>query len=282
MSLPADPRWNVDTERGLLHPGVLTVLADTTCGGAVGFALKKPTTLATLDLRMDYLRAPLAGQDVVCVGDCYRITRSVAFARGLLTQDDPTRPVAEIQATFMLNTPSGPRRAEATTIEAGIDPRMVAAPPAPQGWQAPGSDAPIPLDREVPYAGYLGIRVVREPDRLLFRMPYRDDLVGNPNLPALHGGVVAAFAESSALLHLVLALDGSRYPKGIDFSADYLRPGRPLDTWAQCDIVRLGSRVALVQIRCWQTDPASPVLVARGHYLLSDDPARAPAKAPEG
>ena len=56
MVLPARPDWLGDPARGLLHPGPLTVLADSACGLAVGAALDKRTPYATLDLRMDYLR----------------------------------------------------------------------------------------------------------------------------------------------------------------------------------------------------------------------------------
>ena len=100
-------------------------------------------------------------------------------------------------------------------------------------------------------------------------LPYQDKLIGNPYLPALHGGVVAGFAETAALLHLIGTLRGEKQPKGIDFSIDYLRAGRPEETFASCELVRVGSRVALVQVRCWQRSPDYPITVARGHFLLT-------------
>ncbi len=83
-------------------------------------------------------------------------------------------------------------------------------------------------------------------------MPYQEKLIGNPRLPAIHGGVIAGFAESAAMLHLIQTLRGNKLPKSIDFSIDYLRAGRPEETFASCEVVRLGSRVAMVQVRCWQ------------------------------
>ncbi len=93
---------------------------------------------------------------------------------------------------------------------------------------------------------------------------------GTMSLPALHGGVIAAFTETAALLHLVQTLGGAKLPKGIDFSIDYLRAGRPVESFAQCELVRVGARVALVQVRCWQSSPDKPIVVARGHFLLTD------------
>jgi acyl-coenzyme A thioesterase PaaI-like protein len=71
------------------------------------------------------------------------------------------------------------------------------------------------------------------------------------------------------MLHLIGMLRGEKLPKGIDFSIDYLRSGRPEETFASCELVRVGSRVALVQVRCWQKSPDYPIAVARGHFLLT-------------
>lgn len=57
---------------------------------------------------------------------------------------------------------------------------------------------------------------------------------------------------------------------GAGISIDYLRSARPVETFAQCELVRVGSRVALVQVRCWQTTPDNPIVVARGHFLLTE------------
>jgi acyl-coenzyme A thioesterase PaaI-like protein len=65
------------------------------------------------------------------------------------------------------------------------------------------------------------------------------------------------------------SLQGAKQPKGIDFSVDYLRSGRPEECFAQCDVVRLGGRVALVTVRVWQHSPDLPIAVARGHFLLA-------------
>lgn len=124
----------------------------------------------------------------------------------------------------------------------------------------------------MPYAVYLGLRMeFRDDGSPLLRLPYQPSLIGNPKIPALHGGVVASFMECAALLHLLLVLDERRVPKSIDFSIDYLRSALAQDTLAACSVERLGRRVAQVQIRCWQSDPQKPVTLARAHFLLAAD-----------
>lgn len=126
-----------------------------------------------------------------------------------------------------------------------------------------------PLVQLVPYAGFLGVRIEAGPTGPRVRLPYRDSLVGNRNLPALHGGVTAAFMENAALLHLLLQFEEARIPKSIDFAIDYLLPGRPEDCWAECSVSRAGLRVAQTQIRCWQKSPDQPIALARAHFLLA-------------
>jgi len=124
----------------------------------------------------------------------------------------------------------------------------------------------------VPYAAYMGMRMeLNEPGAPILRLPFKPSLIGNSALPAIHGGVVASFMESAALMHLLLMLDEQRVPKSIDFSIDYLRSAHAEDSWASCAVERLGRRVAQVQIRCWQSDPAKPVALARAHFLLAAD-----------
>lgn len=266
MLLPARADWMGDPVRGLMHPGALTVLADSACGLAVGSMLETRVPFATLDLRMDYLRPAGPQRDSFCEAEVYRMSRSVAFTRANVWQDDPEQPIAVAQGTFMLSTPAGTRPTDPSGISTS------SAPPAVKthDWTPPSADEPIPLEHPIPYAEFLGIRTAPAGADTLYRLPYQEKLIGNPRLPALHGGVVAGFAETAAILHLLRELPGTKYPKGIDFSIDYLRAGRPEETFAQCDTVRIGARVALVQVRCWQKSPDYPITVARCHFLLAE------------
>lgn len=121
----------------------------------------------------------------------------------------------------------------------------------------------------VPYARFLGVQIELDGDVPRSRLPYRAGLIGNSALPALHGGVTAAFMENAATLHLLLQPDQERIPKTIDFAIDYLLPGRPEDCYAQCEVSRAGIRVAQTQIRCWQKSPGHPIAIARAHFLLT-------------
>lgn len=129
------------------------------------------------------------------------------------------------------------------------------------------------LRERVPYAAFLDVQVTLTDGVPAFRLPFRQSLIGNQVLPALHGGAVAGFMENAALLHLLLLLDETRVPKSIDFSIDYLRSANAVDSFASCEVARLGRRVAQVQIRCWQDEKGHPartreVALARAHFLL--------------
>lgn len=99
--LPYRPEFLGDTERGLIHPGVVSTLVDSVCGVALIAHIGKPERIATLDLRMDYLRPARPGADLVCRAECYRLTSQIAFLRALVWQDDETQPVATGQGAFM-------------------------------------------------------------------------------------------------------------------------------------------------------------------------------------
>ena len=122
----------------------------------------------------------------------------------------------------------------------------------------------------IPAARFMGLRMERIAGGAVRSvLPYRDSFIGNVMLPALHGGVTAAFMEHAALLHLLATLEQERIPKSIDFAIDYLLPGRAQDSYCDCEVSRAGVRVAQVQVRCWQRAPDKPIAIARGHFLLA-------------
>jgi acyl-coenzyme A thioesterase PaaI-like protein len=125
----------------------------------------------------------------------------------------------------------------------------------------------------IPYAKLIGIECTRLGDELLFRMPANKDNIGNPILPAIHGGVIAGFMELSAALHLRVFTGSPGVPKIIDFSLDYLRAGQFRDTYAKCQVWRQGRRVANVAITAWQSTQAEPIATARAHFKI-EEPSR--------
>jgi uncharacterized protein (TIGR00369 family) len=110
----ADLVGNPDT--GVLHGGVITALLDACSGAAVFAALPRLVPIATLDLRIDYLRPAQAGCAVQAHATCYKLTRNVAFTRAVAYHEDPDDPIAASVGTFMLSTRGGTRRgADAST-----------------------------------------------------------------------------------------------------------------------------------------------------------------------
>ncbi|MDT0617963.1 PaaI family thioesterase [Salinisphaera sp. P385] len=95
------PEFLGDVAAGLWHTGPAISLADATAGLAVFLGLPEPGSIATLDLRMDYLRPAVADQPLIADGECDHITRRIVFAGVRLHQGDPTRPTARCTATFM-------------------------------------------------------------------------------------------------------------------------------------------------------------------------------------
>jgi uncharacterized protein (TIGR00369 family) len=102
LSVPYDKRLVGDPETGVLHGGVITALLDTACGWAVMVAPAELRSTATLDLRIDYMRPATAGEAVFSRAECFRLTRSIGFARAVAYHTDPNDPVATAQGTFIL------------------------------------------------------------------------------------------------------------------------------------------------------------------------------------
>ncbi|MCG8382717.1 MAG: PaaI family thioesterase [Gammaproteobacteria bacterium] len=122
--------------------------------------------------------------------------------------------------------------------------------------------------KEVPYANFIGMKLITFGSEFLSHLPFSQSNVGNPLLPALHGGVVGGFIECSAIFTLLWKLDNSLPPKTIDFSFDYLRSPGGKDTYAMVELVRMGGRVANVRVSAWQDTRNKPVVVGNGNFLL--------------
>ena len=121
-----------------------------------------------------------------------------------------------------------------------------------------------------PYARFLGLRLELAGDEMTAILPFAPHLVGNPILPALHGGVIGAFMEMTALAQLSLVQPERRIPKTIDITIEYLRPGRAQDTFGRATLRKVGRRVANVQVECWQDSRTRPVAGMTGHFLLRE------------
>lgn len=104
LKLPYDARFAGNPDTGVLHGGVITTLIDATCGAAVYFKLQSPTPIATLDLRIDYLKPATPGRAVFARAECFHTTHNVGFVRAVAYHDDVGQPIAVGNATFALST----------------------------------------------------------------------------------------------------------------------------------------------------------------------------------
>ena len=125
------------------------------------------------------------------------------------------------------------------------------------------------LDR-LPYARFLGLRSDQDGDVLTVTMPFADRLIGNPMLPALHGGATAALLELAAVAQVALSYPRLRLPRPINVTVAYLRTGRPVDVHARARISKAGRRVAHVLAEAWQEDEAQPIASLTAHFLVAE------------
>src|SRR6187551_3723904 len=246
-SLPYRPVFVGDTATGVLHGGVVTAMLDESCGMAVQLALDGTSAIATLDLRIDYQKPATPGLDIKAHSVCYRTTRSIAFVRSTAYQESEDEPVATATACFMIG-------ANRTNMLKGRPVEQSALPALE-----------VPENPASPFAHALGIRVGEDGTLV---MPFSPKIIGNPILPAIHGGITGAFLETTAIVGVARELGVSTPPKPIGLTFNYLRSGRAIDSFANVSIVRQGQRIVAFQAQAWQEDAAKPIATAFGHFKL--------------
>lgn len=144
------------------------------------------------------------------------------------------------------------------------------------------------LAESVPYARFLGVSLERMGDELTTKLPFEPKLVGNPVIPAIHGGVTGSLLEITAIFQMQWnaiwerieaggdarrAIAEGRFPplpRPVDITVDYLRSGRPRAAFARAVVAKKGRRVANVRIEAWQDERDRPFAAAHGHFLLPE------------
>lgn len=101
LEMPYAPQLVAYPETGVIASGAVFSLMDTAAGFSVLVKQQRLGPHATLDLRCDYLRPAVPGRTVVGRAECYKVTRSVAFVRGIAHDGDPAHPIAHVAGTFM-------------------------------------------------------------------------------------------------------------------------------------------------------------------------------------
>lgn len=121
----------------------------------------------------------------------------------------------------------------------------------------------------IPYFKYLGLELQETEDELICVLPKDKKFIGNPVLPALHGGIVGAFLESTALVHMLVTQEVTQLPKIINITVEYLRSAKIEPSYARAVITKPGRRVANMRVRAWQSDREKPIATASANFLVS-------------
>ena len=120
------------------------------------------------------------------------------------------------------------------------------------------------------YSRYIGMTFLLDDSGPYTKLTFDEFLIGNPTLPALHGGVVAGLMENAAVFHIIWVRQIYSPPLTLNMSFDYLRTGHSVDTYARALINRGGRRIINVSVEAWQSDPRRPIASGRGNFLLNE------------
>jgi uncharacterized protein (TIGR00369 family) len=125
------------------------------------------------------------------------------------------------------------------------------------------------MEQHIPFNRFLGMKLL-EARRSFARIEiaFRDELVGDPFKPALHGGVISALADTVGGCAVFTVIEAGARCSTIDLRVDYLRPGRLETIRAQAEILRVGNRVAVAKIEVYHDDPSQPIAFAMGVYAV--------------
>jgi uncharacterized protein (TIGR00369 family) len=127
------------------------------------------------------------------------------------------------------------------------------------------------MEELIPFNRLLGVKVVEiAHGHVRIEVPFRPELIGDPMRQAIHGGVISALADAAGGCAVWSAVEEARARVStIDMRIDYLRPGRSETLVAQADVVRIGRRVGVVDMRCFHPSaPDESIATGKGVYNI--------------
>ena len=122
----------------------------------------------------------------------------------------------------------------------------------------------------IPFNKFLGVKVIAvAPGDVVLEIPYRDELIGDPQKRAIHGGVISMLADTSGGLALWSAIEQDRSISTIDLRVDYLRPGRQEAIRAHATLVRAGKTVGVSDVRLFHpSQDTETIATGKGVYAI--------------
>jgi len=251
------------------HSGALTSALDAAMGSSVLTWFDQARRSATLDLRVDFLRGARPGADLRCETRCLSVSDHLAVIEGLAhdgERDDPVavatgrfavfplRPGFDLQAEIArsLSSPERPATAEAMSGE----------------FNASGTALPPALADQA-YLHSLGLRLDMAATPVRGLMPHHERVVGNPKVPALHGGALATLMQVTATAELMKTSQAISAPLMSSCTIEYLRSAELVDCHASAVVVTRSRRYANLRAAIWQSREDQPVAVATVHFLLA-------------
>jgi uncharacterized protein (TIGR00369 family) len=133
------------------------------------------------------------------------------------------------------------------------------------------------IETYIPFNKVLGVKVAEiDRGRVRLEVPFKDELIGDPLRPALHGGVLSTLADTAGGAAVWSALeDGRARVQTIDLRIDYLRPGKRETVVAEANVVRMGRRVAVVDMRLFHSSaPTETIATGKGVFNIAIPKAR--------